>query len=291
MCMRELIDTLNTLAASDLSGYTVDHLVAQIGPLTRGLLITAPRFNPGIMLFRARIGARCDHQNELTYPPAHLVGLGRANQEGSPLFYGTTLRSVVFFEVPNDVGDQLLVSRWRTVDNLLVNHMGYTASVFEELGSSREKAGWDGKSDPLAGDKASREVLETIGNLFSRRDQGFYKLTAALAEFFMRPPLNGLIYPTIAMSANADNLALKPEWADTGLEFIGVELVRVDAVRGFERDVTVIDYATARSDGSLDWKGRGPTWQLTEMGQQHTLSSEQGVWVARDQNGNIVDPC
>ncbi len=290
MSVREFIDTLSTLAASDLSGHSVDELVAQIGPLTRGLLVTAPRFKPGIMLFRGRTGARCDHRHELTYPPAHLVGLGRANQEGSPLFYGTTLRSVVFFEVPNDVGDQLLVSRWRTIDDLLVNHLGYTATVFEEVGSRREKAGWDGKSDPLEGDEVFRETLRALGNLFARRDPGLYKLTAALAEFFMRPPLNGLIYPTIAMSANADNLALKPEWVDTGLEFVGVEFVRIDAVRGFERDVTVIDYATARSDGSLDWKGRGPNWQLTEMDQQLTLSAEQGVWVARDQDGNVVDP-
>lgn len=92
------------------------------------------------------------------------------------------------------------------------------------------------------------------------------------------------------MSANADNLALKPDWVDTGLDFVGVELVRIDAVRGFERDVTVIDYATARSDGSLEWKGRGPNWKLAENGQQLTLRPEQGVWVARDHDGNIVDP-
>jgi hypothetical protein len=290
MSMRELIDTLNTLAASDLSGHSVDELVAQIGPLTRGLIVTAPRFKPGVMLFRGRTGTRCEHRNELSYPPAHLVELGRANQEGSSIFYGTTLRSVVFFEVPNDVGDQLLISRWRTVDRLLVNHLGYTATVFKELGSSRDKAGWDGRSDPLKGDDASREALEILGSLFARRDPGLYKLTAALAEFFMRPPLNGLIYPTIAMSANADNLALKPNWVDTGLDFVGVELVRIDAVRGFERDVTVIDYATARSDGSLEWKGRGPNWKLAGNGQQLTLRPEQGVWVARDHDGNIVDP-
>jgi len=73
-------------------------------------------------------------------------------------------------------------------------------------------------------------------------------------------------------------------------DFVGVELVRIDAVRGFERDVTVIDYATARSDGSLEWKGRGPNWKLAENGPQLSLRPEQGVWVARDQDGNIVDP-
>lgn len=92
------------------------------------------------------------------------------------------------------------------------------------------------------------------------------------------------------MSANADNLAIKPEWTETGLEFVGVELVHIDAVRGFKREVTVIDYATARSDGSLDWTGRRPNWQLTENDQQLTFSVEQGIWVARDQDGNIVDP-
>ena len=67
--MRALIGTLNTLASSDLSGYTIDQLVAQIGPLTRGLLISAPLFNPGIMIFRGRLGERCDHRNILPIRP------------------------------------------------------------------------------------------------------------------------------------------------------------------------------------------------------------------------------
>jgi len=282
--------TLERLVVADLSARTVEDLIEEIGPLTRDLQVTAPRFEPGIMLFRGRPGSRVEHRDELTYPPPDQVALGRANRDGSPVFYGATFRSVVFFEVPNTVGDQLLVSRWRTVKPLLVNHLGYTATVFERLGSGRDKPGWDGENDPLQGHETSRHVLEQFGQLFASQDTAMYKLTAALAEFFMRPPLEGLIYPTIAMNANADNVALKPEWVDSGLEFVGVELVRIDAVRGLKRDITVLDYATAGDDGVLDWKGRGPNWQLTEHGQELHVSVEQGVYVARDPVGKIVDP-
>lgn len=253
--MNELIDTLCRLSASDISGLSVEDLVAEIAPLTRDLHVNAPRFKPGIILYRGRLESKCHHRRDLGYPPAHLARLGRANQEGSPLFYGTTLRSAVFYEVPNNVGDHLLVSRWRTVADLFVNHLGYTSTVFNGLGSGRQKPGWYGKSDPLKCEDSSREALEILGNLFASRDQGLYKLTAVLAGYFMRPPLNGLVYPTIAMKANADNFAIKPEWVDIGLDFIGVELVRIDAVRGFERDVSIIDYGTANPDGLLDWKG------------------------------------
>jgi len=288
--MRELVDTLERLSSADLSGESVENLVEVIGPLTAGLRLTAPRFRPGIMLFRGRLGERCNHRDELTYPPESLVGLGRANRYGSPVFYGATARSAVFFEVPNGVGDQLLVSRWRTVETLLVNHLGYTVTVFEELGSNRDRAGWDGKTSPMEGNDEFRDALETLGKLFASRDSGRYKLTAALAEFFMRPPFEGLIYPTIAMRANADNFALKPNWVDRGLEFIGVELVRIDAINGFERDVTIVDYATGRADGSLHWKGRAPNWKLKEKDEELLFTAEQGVWVARDTEGNIVDP-
>lgn len=290
MAFEELCSALNTLAVSDLSAHSADDLVSQIGPLTKGIQLTVPRFAPGVMLFRGRLGRVCGCVGDLSYPPASIVGLGRANRERSPVFYATTFRTVVFFEVPNQAGDHILVSRWRTVDHLLVNHLGYTTTVFDELRSRRTQPSWNGEKDPLQGHNPSRKALEMLGKLFASTDPNLYKLTAALAEFFMRPPLNGLIYPTIAMSANADNFALKPEWVDTGLEFIGVEVVRVDNVRGMERDVTVVDYATARSDGTLDWKGRGPNWQLTEEGQQLTLKAEQGVWIARGADGTIVGP-
>jgi len=136
MSLTELSATLKRLASADLTARTVEDLVKEIGPLTRGLQLKVPRFKPGIMLFRGRPESRVDHRSALTYPPPELVKLGRANRSGSPVFYGTTYRSVVFFELPRSVGDELLVSRWRTVKPLLVNHLGYTATVFERLGVS-----------------------------------------------------------------------------------------------------------------------------------------------------------
>jgi hypothetical protein len=284
------MESLAKLLKSDLSSWSIDELVQEIGPMTKGLKTKAPRFDSGLMIFRGRPGGRRNHLREIGYPAPEKALLGRANREGSPVFYGSTHRSPVFFEVDNQVGDEILVSWWRTISPLLVNHLGYAASAFEKLGSSRKTPSWDGKTTPQETDDTSLATLSALGALFATQGDSLYKITTAIAEVFMRPPLEGLLYPTIAMNANGDNLALKTSWVDANVAFVGAELVRIDAIRGLARDVSVVDFATANPDGSLHWKGRGPNWQIREKGQELQFRSEGGVWVARDKSGSIVGP-
>lgn len=68
MAFEELCSALNTLAVSDLSAHSADDLVSQIGPLTKGIQLTVPRFAPGVMLFRGRLGRVCGYVGDLSYP-------------------------------------------------------------------------------------------------------------------------------------------------------------------------------------------------------------------------------
>jgi len=82
----------------------------------------------------------------------------------------------------------------------------------------------------------------------------------------------------MAMRANADNLALKPDCVDLHLSVRKVEYIGVDEAdeRGFK--VTILDFADSfDEDGGIQWKGRRPHWVMTEKGQSCTLQ-----WRIRD---------
>jgi hypothetical protein len=89
----------------------------------------------------------------------------------------------------------------------------------------------------------------------SKGSEEIYKLSSAIAEcLFADDIFNGLIYPTVEMRANGDNLALKLRYADKNLRFLKAEYARIDAVSGFTYKITVLDFATPLApDGRLLW--------------------------------------
>ena len=101
----------------------------------------------------------------------------------------------------------------------------------------------------------------------------------------------GILYPSLGMHANADNVALLPEFANKYLEFEQVEFIRVDSDQhDFQYQITVLDFANSVDDhGGIEWKGRRPRWQIEAIG-QITFVAENGRWIARDELGNILDP-
>lgn len=283
-----------TLRSSDLATAAIDDLVRELRPYMAGVVVQAPQFKPGMLLFRGRLCDMVASVRELTYPPAELTEIGRANRPRRPLFYASPSRSAVFFELPVKEGALLLVSRWRTRMPMLLNHVGYHVNIFEELDSNRRVAGWDGKTSPHDMHLRSEPVLNQLGQLFTERvpdGQEFrYKLSAAVAECMFGTPVAGILYPSIAMWANADNVALQPTWADANLDLVGVEAIRVNSIDGTKLHVNVVDYATSSNGKDLDWKGRGPIWQLKEQGETLKVESTGEIWQAFDEEGKEVDP-
>jgi hypothetical protein len=101
----------------------------------------------------------------------------------------------------------------------------------------------------------------------------------------------GLLYPSMAMRANADNLALKPECVDNHLNIRKVEYIRVDEADSSGFRVTILDFAdTFDEDGGIQWKGRLPHWVMREKGQVLHFAVENRRWVARNEKGEIVEP-
>lgn len=280
------------LQAANLEVIDIDSLKELLLPLFTGYCTYAHRFKDPIELYRSvRYDMRPESLRHISYPPAALARMSRVNRQGVPVFYAATHRNVAFFEQRLLAGDHIVVGRWKTSEPVQVMQIGHSQHVFQRLQANRHP---DLRN--AARDEASGVVEEFLATCFTTEiepGKGFlYKLPIAVAEKFLVSDLfDGILYPSIAMRANADNIALNPAYVDRSLKFVSAEFVRVDKVLDFKYEVTVLDFANeVRTDGSLVWLGRRPNWKLTEKGQMLRMIVEDGRWVARTAAGDLVEP-
>jgi len=212
------------------------------------------------------------------------------------MFYCSTSRNVPFFELNMMPGEMIAISKWRTLDKLTVNNIGYTNLVFSELNSNRSTPEYGELKQPTEIPLTNSLIDEFLSSVFTKvvpeRNEYLYKLLIAIAEkMFSDDMFDGLLYPTIAMRANADNLAIKPRYIDSKkLELVNIEFIGIDTREGIQFTVTDTDFANSiKSDGTIEWKGRRGHWVLRNQGETLQTIVENGRWVARDPNGKFVE--
>lgn len=285
---------IKTIQDLELNCATIEEVIDLLNPVFYGLSVSAPRFDPGLRLFRARSCEKPANIREVFYPPAHVVPMGRVNRPGNPILYCSNSREATLFELRPLVGATVAIVHWETSAPMMVNHVGYVQPTFEALRSARV-AGTSIEFAQVPPGEGHEEIAKFLAELFTksvaRGEEQIYKLTNAVAEkLFIHDLFDGLLYPTIQMRANADNFALKPRYADVHLKFLKIEFARIDSEYDFKYDITLLDTAiTLGDDGSIQWRGRNDRWVVQNAGDQLTLSVENGRWVARDVNG-IVGP-
>ena len=284
------------LSGADLRSAEIERLVELLGPVFTGYFVQGRRFRPGLQVFRARVTEKPKHVRELLYPPRESVKRpGRVNSIGESVFYAAGGRECCIFEVDPKPGDTVVVARWRTNRPMLCNVVGYSQDAFGELGSNRECAKMELPLDPESV-RINETVTTFLAREFTRRvkrgEEHLYKITIAIAQSMFADKLfDGLLYPSIAMFANGDNLAIKTEFADTALTLERVEFMTVRAVRDKQFEVDVHDTAIEQTpDGCIAWRGRLDQWVLAKKGDTLMFTAENGRWVARDLAGRVVEP-
>ncbi len=252
---RSAIETIRTL---DLNGTSIDEIKELLTPIFRGYVVKAPCFNLGLPLYSGRLGDKSANISELSYPPARLTPIGLANRPKEPVLYCCTAREAVFFELQPKVGDTVALAHWVTTAPLMVNYVGYTRRVLDALGSTRPVASWGSEPSAPTGDQ--QEIMDFLSDVFTQivppgEEQLYNKLTVAVAEnLFAGDPFDGLLYPSVRMRANADNIALKRRFVDDHLRFLKAEFIRIDAIREFDYDITLLDTAPEiTTNGTIEW--------------------------------------
>lgn len=317
----------------------IDEIYAAINPLLIGASISTPILSSGTVLFRGRRFTRIFNKaqkitvRDLSYPPPSVTKIGRVNRPNQPFFYCSASQEVIYYEIPGlSTGDEFVLSYWRIRDPILVHNIGYTQFVFDQLGAKRPLPVWTGdwkrRRLEIPDEQSVREaeahllphhengrLQEALGNAFMSDvgdDKEYkYKLTVAISEAYLlkivanqSQQFCGVLYPTVRMAANGDNLALKPECVDAHLEFLKAKHVKIDEKRGNSVTMTIVDFADAASpDGILQWKGRPPAFTLPpgDTGEftlmegrdedgDYVISADGKVchWVGEDQRGNVL---
>src|SRR3984893_11450098 len=282
---RKQIDDLRNL---NLCDFDIDTLKEKLSGLFKGYAIRAMVFEPGLPVFRGNIyDFKPLNRSFLTYPPKEKITKPqRANREHNPMFYCSGARPPPFFELDVQPGQFICISRRRTTAPLLVNNVGYHDAVFKKLQSVRAWDVYPGIVPALDPNFPTNEtntiIHQFLAEAFSEKirygDDHRYKLSAAIAERLLGnvtdrrdeakrmvgPKLPdyrkfaGIMYPSIAMSCTADNLALTPEFVEAHLVLEQVEYLRVDSIPvPLRYKYTPIDFANScDKDGTINWLGR-----------------------------------
>ena len=294
----EVQHAIQVLRALDLASLVIDVLKEHLGAIIPGYILNSPIIKKDTTLYRGvEWGDKPQKVENLSYPPPEYVKkLHRAGRVGKSLFYCSMSREAPFFELGLIPGARVAISHWKTTAPIVVNNVGYHDEVFGGFGSNRDCPSWGKGTEYEKLEKTTAFIKHFFATEFAKivppGQEHLYKLSIAIAEsHFSNNMFGGLLYPSMAMRANADNLALKPECVNEHLSLRKVEYIRVDETgdQGFK--VTILDFAdTFDEDGRIQWKGRHPHWVMREKEQILHLAVENGRWVARNEKGEVVDP-
>ncbi|RZN37195.1 MAG: hypothetical protein EFT35_06795, partial [Methanophagales archaeon ANME-1-THS] len=249
----EIQKAIKTIKELDLKSAEIDTIKELLTPIFKGYIITTPKFKPGLTLYRGRcFENKPTNISEITYPPKERIrSVQRVNRAGHPVFYCSTAREALFFELDVKPKDKIVVSKWETTKELLVNNVGYTRTCFSNLKSNRESQTWGEIKKEINIPETNNLVNEFLSQEFTKivpaEKEYLYKISIAIAEkLFSDDLFDGLLYPTIPMKANADNLALKPRYIDEKkIAIKTVEYIQIDTKEDFKYKITVLDFANS----------------------------------------------
>jgi hypothetical protein len=151
------------------------------------------------------------------------------------MFYCCAIPECTFYELGAQIGDHIALSKWQFGKAPRLNHIAFTQNAFKALGSRRSCPDFE-RDEKIAGIRhhlvrPARNALvgAFVAEAFTTKvehgkNDYHYKLSIALSEVHLSDPsFDGLLYPTIAMSANADNIAFTPQYVDANVRFISAD--------------------------------------------------------------------
>ncbi|MGC2202698.1 MAG: hypothetical protein WA633_21490 [Stellaceae bacterium] len=187
-------------------------------------------------------------------------------------------------------GDEIILTFWQTKDKMLINNIGYTEYIFERLGAKRALPQWfssapgsneatvnlPGASQQELDAAFSRDTNTVLRRILSDHfmspvnhlETYKYKLTTAIGELHLGTvnevnQFAGVLYPSVRMWANGDNIALLPWFVDRHLKFRKALHIRIGKCEGSRYSIRYLDAANQfGSDGKLLWLGEMPSRTL-----------------------------
>jgi hypothetical protein len=287
----QAIEAIKALAADPTTPYEVlvrkAHALMPFAPLSVGQICdVGQEFYRGTS-YHAAIPRL---QREISYPPADRVqSFSRANPPGKPVFYCSTDPDGVFRELRSRVGQYAVLAKWATTRRAYLHGIGYASIVFERANAKRPAPDHYRELDASL-DPTQRAVRDFLAQEFTKLVDPNYRLTASIAEAFLAgDDISGIVYPTIMKNCNSDNVALLPEFVDSGLRLVDAEVVMIDKIRedGSIEGQVIADLAGA-VDGDLTWKFRGESSIQIPQNSATVVRVLPGHFARAQQTGTVV---
>ncbi len=286
--LEELKRELDALGRGSFAALSDDELREKVKQIHEGLSIQAPIVPAEKLIFRAvKVSQRPVSKMRIGYPPSDAVKtLGRCNRAGEVMFYGAFNQFVSCIqELSWQPSDLFALSAWLTTAPMLFNHLGFSAETLTRFNASRELPYF---SNPVNGSDRSWLIRQWQSKVFTQLvpvgQEHLYRLPIALKEAALWPigqpnhegleMFSGIIYPSVATSALADNVAILPSEVDKKMSLLEVNFLVVDSARiitgsgaNTAAEMRVISYDCARSneDGNLVW---GQQSQILPKGEE-----------------------
>lgn len=249
----------------------------------------------GENIYRARIiDEKPTQVRELSYPPKQDASLNRANRAHNPIFYASSGGAGAVFEVNPDPGDKIGILKWRTTEQINLNRIGYSRQVLDRFDSVRDLDDFPEKELAKTETEGNSIMRQYFAELFTQpvsvNQKHHHKLTTAIAETFLAGnSIDGIMYPTVEMWANEDNVAIETEVVDQSLEPVSAEFIEIEGRGDTEIQKSTLDTCTTIENGELNWNGHGPQWQLVEDNALAAFKYEDGRWRVKNPSEDNIE--
>ena len=195
---------------------------------------------------------------ELIYPPAQFAKRGRFNESGESVFYGALCELGTIIEMRPDVNKVFTISRF----GLRAGNQPFFFPLCVKDGSGKDRYHVGVRN------KAQSLVYNFIEDLLTKRavTADDYNLTILLGKHYLGKAIlagdtdlgsGGLAYPSVEArfisNTTTFNLAMTPDFFEKFYEFKET-FVYVLTHENTHYQLNPINSATAREDGSLEWR-------------------------------------
>jgi hypothetical protein len=293
-------------AEAQLQRLTVEELKKRLRMKLGGMVRAVKNISAGNLVYRGvPWHCRPDLISQVSYPPLDKVDqFGRLNRPGQSVFYASCAPPGVFYELKAREGDRIAFSEWEVMKPLWIHDLGYHSGALARLGatpnSMRRRL-----TEPIPDETQRNGRLRKKVALAFTVDvtPGFeyrYKQSVALTEFWCEhqqdlpiypdgpqtSEVAGIVYPSLQMRGDADNVAFWPKFVHSSLALRHVQYVLVEKADYARLAFSFfsLDIACELVGGtSIKWRSDLPS----EDARRCHIALENGKWVQRDGQGNI----
>lgn len=278
--------------------------------------------NHGMVLYRGiKYSEKPKYFSEIIYPPKSLAKQNRASSNGEPMFYCTTLKKSIFYELFLKKGDRLIITTWFLKKQALFANIGYYPANLEKMGTSRVLPFHDKSNNnaPTENDIIANYLSSAFCKVVLPGQESYYKLTNAIAKTFLgkgvqtrkddnrynttieNPELiedvyndeqmfPGIQYPTIHNNGIEDNYAIQPEAINDGLlELEKIEYVEFLGLNETNYQYRLLDIAFEVKDSRIIWKELTKSWCLSDNQDSIVFVEDNGEVEAYTSEGDIYN--